>query len=208
MADLTTAFLDSITISDGGIFEFHRQQYSRTGGGTSLVKELADPLWRAEYETVPVLIEEAMEIEAQLTSLGGSLGKVALYDVRRPQPKNRVAEDLSSRTLGTIASDRHNVTIGGTGFSDFAVGDWFSLTVTVSSIVKRYLHRVTKVNSSLDLNVFPAISPNVSAGQAIELDKPYANFQLDPDSVNSRRINVLQQTKLATVSFSAIQVIE
>lgn len=203
--NIQKSFLTSLDISTGGLRPFFRQEYSRTASGVTLSKELGDPLWYAEYSTTPMLLDDAMDLEAQLLQLNGSQGFIRLWDVRRPTPKNwNGSDDLTATTIQAIHDDNRTIDLAGT-FQDLSIGDMFEISISS----KRFLHKVSDIDTSSaegdDITVWPHINPSVSSGQSITLNKPAGWFIIDPDSVNTPVVSVQDTTKQATLNFTAIQ---
>ena len=197
----TTAFQDSLSLGDGGLYPFYRQQYSRQVGGTPLVRDLGDGLWRVEYTTTVVPITTAVDIEAHLMRLNGSLDWVYLYDIRRFRPKLWNGTDsLNGYTYTKIAGTLFEVTltVPATALSQ---GDYFSFDFNGV----RYLHRITEMVSATRARIWPALSMNAPNNSQIVVDKPSTKFKIDPGSVNQAMVRIEGETKLATVSFSGIQ---
>lgn len=205
MANITsTAWFDALEISVGGIFPFHRQIRSQTGGGTALVRNYGTQLWTAEFTTVPMLLQTAYDVESDLLDLDGGVGWVALFDPRRDKPAAYSGTgSLGGYSYTSIDSDDlHivNLNIGGTALSK---GDYFSYTNNGS----QYLHRIVKMINQTQARIYPAMSLNAPASHDIVVDKAFARFQIQPTQVNNRLISVDGFTKHGTISFMGVQTI-
>ena len=200
----TIDWFKGIEVSSGGIFPMHIQQSSRTSGGSSLVKNLGAQIWTAEFTTVPILLEEAYDLENDLLRLDGSLGWVYLFDKRRPTPKlwNKTDALTGYDYTSIDPSNQHivNLSVGTTAFSK---GDHFSFVFGG----KTYFHRITEMITSTQARVWPPMSLNSPSTSVISVDYPAAKFQIDPASVNNKIVTVDQNTKNAQVSFRGIQVL-
>ena len=197
------AWFQSLEVASGGMFPLHRQQVSRTAGGTSLVRDLGDQLWIAEFTTVVMRFELAYELETDLLDLGGSLDWVLLADARRPNPKNwNGLSSLDNYSMSSVDSaDRHIVNLV-SGTTALSKGDYFSFFSGASL----WLHRITERRSATSFKVWPAISLAVPVGSiGITVNWPRARFQIDPEIVNSPVLGIDDATKLATISFRGIQ---
>lgn len=200
----TTDWLDSLTISDGGIYPLHRQQVSRTAGGTAQVRDLGESLWKAEIFTTAITLQDALDLETDILALAGSLFWVLLYDPRRDQPKNYASGSLAGYSYTSIsATNRHivNLTNGATILSK---GDYFHF----DSGGARYLHRVTKMVTDTQAQVWPAMSLNAPATADIVVDKPAARFQIEPETVSQKMVTLDQDTKIAKFFFKGVQTLK
>ena len=218
MANLDRSFLASLCISNGGIRPFYRQQHSRSISGNALTSEIGDSLWQAEYITDPMQLQDAMEVEAQLISLNGSIGRIALYDVRRDRPLLHTSGSLTRCTLaGPLSADRFVITMN-CPLDDIlpvSIGDWFSVSKTGG----QWLHKVTKVipvtdpatslpsTTQISLEIWPARSFQLAENDTLVFHRPFGVFQLHPDSLDTPFMTIDDSLKQATISFRAIQML-
>lgn len=203
MTDInTTAWFDALDISDGGIFPYHRQQVSRTVGGKSLSRNFGTQLWRANFITTPMLLQDAMDLETDILALDGALGWIAIFDPRRRRPREYASGALTGYAYASITTNRHiiNLTVGATALSK---GDYFSFTHDGS----QYLHRITNMVTATQAQVWPAMSLNAPDTSGIVVDKAFARFQMEDSTVNSKVLLLNAATKTAQVTLKGVQTI-
>lgn len=199
------SWFNSLDISSGGIYPFHRQQASRTAGGTSLVRDLGSQLWTAQFTTTPMSIDDAIDLESDLLSLSGSKHWVLLSDPKRSNPK--LWDGSSSLTgytyLSIESTNRHIVNLA-VGSTDLSKGDYFHY----ENEGKVYLHKIVEMITTTQARIWPAMSLNAQTTDSIVVNNPYARFQIDPNSVNDPSISIDDNTKNARISFSGIQTLK
>jgi hypothetical protein len=199
------SFLEGLDISSGGLFQKFRQEYSRDQNGQVYAKDLGDPIWTAKYTTTKMLLGEAIDLEAKLLGLNGSLGVIRLFDVRRPKPKNSTSSsDFTTVNIQTINANRKSFVIDpASTFTDLSVGDF--IQINQSSI--RFLYKIIGDDSG-EFQVWPNFDDSISDGKAITLEQPSANFKLDPETLDTPIVGLDDGTKQAVLTFSAIQTLE
>lgn len=160
--------------------------YSQTRGGRYTSLQLGPTLWKATFETYPLIGSKYDEWRAWVASLRGG-GSFYLYDIRRMYPV-AYPNGFGSLTVGgspwtgtcninTVHStDNHSLILENLpiGFV-LSTGDYFAFTY--DSGTKRALHRVViggVVNGvgRVTVNVEPEIRPGWTITDVIEFANP------------------------------------
>lgn len=198
---------DLCTINDATFWPLHRQELSRTSGGTTQAKDLGSPLWKASFTTAPARLGDAADIEAALISLRGSSRSFLAHDVRRPFPRLHADGGFTDAAVidQLFASDAFLLGLSGmpSGFT-LSPGDY--LAFEYGSRPSRALHMVTNggVFGALGratVEVFPAIRPGALEGAAVTLKKASCEMILEP----GQSAPSLRDMVTSAVTFSAIQ---
>lgn len=185
-----------------------RQEMSRAASGETRVKEIGPPLWKAQFQTVPLEPADARALGAWLRSLDNGLNLFTAYDARYPLP---VSDPTGAASLGSVliaSLSNGALSLKGlpNGFvitpGDYLAFDW-------ASGARRAFHEVSEgvtANGSGVTAVF-ATRPHIRAGAAVDaavtLVRPRAVWMLDGGSVQVATVG----GSLTRFSFTATQVV-
>lgn len=121
-----------------------RQEFSRTAGGSTIAKSFGSALWSMEATTKPMMRDDAMEYEAKIHSLDGSIGTFYAGDLRRVYPKAHPTGDFSESGVAiyAVGVDSKSLQIDGlpAGFI-LSAGDFLSFDYGASP-KSRALHQI------------------------------------------------------------------
>jgi hypothetical protein len=85
----TNTFFETLFLQDSVLLvDRIDESASRLASGDFITKNLGPSVWRADFFTVALPDEYAIDIQAQINSLRGSEKTFFAYNVRRPYPKN------------------------------------------------------------------------------------------------------------------------
>lgn len=186
-----------------------RQEFSRTAGGRTIGKDIGGPLWSGGFSTIPLHIDDMLDVEAMLNSLDGVIGTFEAHDLRRPYPKEH-ADGVFGDT-GTIFSvNANNKAISLTGLDiGFTVsrGDYLEFTYATNRYLLQAMESATAVSGGVtpEFEVRPHLPDGMALSPAIAvtLKQPSAICSLVPGSVSKSMISGIH----GTVSFQAVQVL-
>lgn len=187
---LTTAvFQDKMSIETVRWWLESFQEMSITGGGESLVADLAPRMWKGDVNMSIMTHEKAASVQALIESLDGSLQTFDMFDPRRAYPiDDPTGSILGASTPEIAALNVNNKQLNISGLPaayKLKGGDMFSFTY---SATRRALHRIVlDVNASgaglaSNVEVRPHFRPGVAVGQAISFIKPYCRVRMIPGS--------------------------
>lgn len=127
--------------------------------------------WEAAVTLPPMKDAQAGAWQAFFLALNGRAGSFLLGDSIR---KTRLGTVTGTLTVGAgaVANSTTLPIAGATG--TFATGDWLQVATGLSS----RLHRVTQVNSSASVDVFPRLRSAYANGTAINVASPQGLFRL------------------------------
>lgn len=199
---------------DGYRFQLmQRQEFSRQANGITRGKDFGSALWIANYSTLPLDIDDALDFEAILNSLDGVLGSFYAGDLRRPYPR------LDPKGEAIAGSNPQLLRIGTSGkaiaLSGVPVGYTLSrgdyLSFDYGAGPSRAYHQVMEATVVADANgetpnfeIRPHIRPGAMVGAPVTLAKPTAVMSLLPGSIEQRMIDGIN----TVISFQAIQIFE
>lgn len=128
--------------------------------------------WRGSFSLPPMKDPNAGIWEAFLLALNGQEGSFYFGDPVRKTPRGTVAGSVQVGA-GAVANSTTLPLQGGTG--SFAVGDY--LTVLTK------LHRVTQVNSSVSVDVWPRLRSAYAQTSPVTFTNPVGKFKLNGNSM-------------------------
>lgn len=185
--------------------QFRREQ-SRTGGGSTLLKDFGTPLWVADYTTVIMRNADALALEARLNRIEDTMGTFRAHDVRQPFPRHHadgVFDDTGK--IASISSDRSKISLynlpAGMQLSE---GDYLSFQATGWASLHQFGRDVTadEHGVTVQFEIVPHLWFSVVADTPVVLKRPYTVMQLLPNSIASTPAGPLD----SLVSFQGIQV--
>lgn len=186
----------------------HRQEFSRTAGGRTIGKDLGGPLWAGGFSTIPLHIDDMLDVEAVLNSLDGVIGTFEARDLRRPYPKEHA--DGNFNDTGVIQSVQNNKAISLAGLDigfKISRGDYLQFTYASNRYLIQAMEDATAVSGGVtpEFEVRPHLPPNMPLSPAISvvLKEPSAICVLVPGSVSKSMLSGIH----GTVSFEAMQVL-
>lgn len=166
-----------------------RQEMSRRQGGTTQAKDMGEPLWVADWTSVPLPLADADAVVAQFSSLRGSVNPFYLYPFTRSRPRAASASQaLTGVTVLSVRSDNAALQLSGLP-ADFemSAGDFLSIETSAGG---REFHRVvvgggaSSGGVSPELEVEHYVRPSVVESAAVTLVKPLVEMRLDPGSLD------------------------
>ena len=166
------------------------QEMSITGGGESLVADLAPRMWMGEVTMTIMRTAKAAQVEAIIESLDGSLQTFQMYDPRLAYPMNDPTGSILGASVPLIAAlnvNNKEMNISGLPAA-YKLGMGDKLGFGYGTPTRRALHRimnnVTANGSGLASNVEvrPHFRPGVVTGLNIVLIKPYCTVRMIPGS--------------------------
>lgn len=177
----------------------YRQEMSRTAGGTTIVKDMGTPLWRASFSTRALRPNELDTWRAKLKALEGGLkefwGAPSSRCYPIAYPKGQGMGNVSAVTIASIGGDRKSVTLAGlpVGYK-FSVGDYVQLGT-------RNLHQIVAADGA-EIEFRPHIWPETKAGDAVTLVRPICKMMIVPGSLSS---SAELATGRGTISFQTVE---
>lgn len=198
---------------DGYRFQLmQRQEFSRQANGITRGKDFGSALWIANYSTLPLDIDDALDFEAILNSLDGVLGSFYAGDLRRPYPRlDPKGEAIagSNPQISWFGVNGKSLALSGLppGYV-LSRGDYLSFDYGAGP--SRAYHQVMEPatadgsGETGGLELRPHIRPGAIVGASVTLAKPTAVMSLLPGSIEQRMIDGIN----TVISFQAIQIFE
>lgn len=185
-----------------------RQEFSRTAGGRTIGKDLGGPLWAGGFSTIPLHVDDMLDVEAVLNSLDGVIGTFEARDLRRDYP--RLHADGNFNDTGTIFSVTSNKAISLAGLDiGFTVsrGDYLHFDHGGNRYLLQAMESATATSGGVtpEFEVRPHLPAGLPLSPAIPvtLKKPSAICSIVPGSISKRMISGIH----GVVSFQAMQVL-
>ncbi|MBL6853709.1 MAG: hypothetical protein ISS15_05330 [Alphaproteobacteria bacterium] len=192
---LPPALLARLSVCDFDIDE--TQESAPTRGGQPIVRDVAPPLWLANFKSARLSPADFKTVDAWLKSLDGSLNTFYAYDLARSYPiaypngftgLTRAIGGAAfdgTATLASVASDNVTPQISGLPAS-FVMTEGDYLAFDYNSGASRALHQVMAAatgNGSgvINVEVRPHIRPGYGSA-TILLAQPAGKFVLQPNS--------------------------
>lgn len=186
-----------------------RQEFSQTQGGRLIAKDFSRAIWTANYQSVTLNYADAVDLEALLHAMDGTVNTFLATDTRRPYPRDH--SDGSFNDTGQINSINGNnkaLTISGLD-ANFSLsrGDLFHFTYTDNSETIYSLHEVSEsvvadgAGLTPEFEVRPHLPSQAAATDPVVFKIPKCLMVLEPDSVTYTE----GASTLGTVGFNGIQ---
>jgi hypothetical protein len=193
-----------------------RQEQSRTAGGTTYVKDLGSPLWRATYTSRVMRPNELDKWRATLDSLENGLRTFKGYSLSRCFPiaypngswPTGASFDGVSATIYDVDDDNKTIRVDGlpSGLA-LSVGDMLQIKHGTDPV--RYdLHRVQAAAIADSGGITPAFEvrphlwPGVAVDDVVSVKSPWCLMAIVPDSIQS---DADLQTGSGTITFQAFE---
>ena len=157
-------------------YTLQSQQYNWTGQG-----------WLGSVECPPMVRADAEAVIGFL--LAAQRGTFYFRDYANPNPRGAV-----TGTLTVASATANDTTLGITGATgSFAVGDWIQISTS--------LYKVTQVNSSSSVDLFPLLRASYSGGTAIVKSSAVGVFRLAEPSTQWS----IELASIYGMSFSVVE---
>lgn len=200
--------LAGLFIADQAFTLARRDEYSRTAYGSVLAAQLGQPIWKASYTTAPMHHDEAIDLEAKLDSLDGSMRFFYAGDLRRTDPLKM--QGVNFNDGGEITATDQGRFISAKNVDPSLIltrGDY--LCFDYGAKPYRFLARVqnAQVKASAsgllsNVEIRPHLPPISVVGAILRFKKPEALFVLDGGDAVKQSTEGGAFTKL---SFTAVQ---
>lgn len=185
----------------------HRQELSRAANGVPQAKDLGDPLWQADFRSVPLPLATADAVMAEFQSLRGAVHPFYLYDPIRRAPFLSSSGALSGATVTVqaIAAENDAITLQGLPLGlSLTSGD--RLTVTTATGAKAHLQLVrggttNGAGISPSLAVTPHVPVGVAVDDAVALIDPPLKMRLEPGTLDDPFVSLTHRE----ITFRAMQ---
>lgn len=166
-----------------------RQERSRTASGRTIVKDLGDPLWTAQYITKAMKPNALDRWRARLDVLEEGLNTFKGYFISRcypiKYPKGTWPTGVAfsgAGLLSAIEANRKEIRVSGfpAGY-EFSEGDIIMLGAGFCvRVVKDFT--VPSTASAGPFEVRPHLKPGINVGIAATVKNPWVTMAIDPDS--------------------------
>lgn len=201
------SFADIMRVRQADFWLDVGQEYSGQGNGVIRGKDLRPALWKANITTRPMSISEAMDYQAMVESLDGSINTFYCYNPLRPNAKVGSFVDTSCQ-INSLGGDGKSLSLKGLPASQaLNRGDLFHFDYT-SGVTCRALHRVVEsitANGSGVTGTFevrPAIRTGAAVNNNVRFNKAAALMCLVPGTFQPANADL----QTVQFSFSAQQV--
>jgi len=191
--------LDILADFPGWSTEFdllHRQEFSRTAGGTTIAKDMGTPLWKAAFQS-RVLSSNTLDMwRAKLNSLEGSLQRFMGRPMSRcypiAHPNGRGLGDVSAVTVASITLNKVVTLSGAPADYKSSIGDYVQ--------IGRHLYQIVGLDGGLEVR--PHLSPGTAVGNAVVLVRPSVPMIIIPATLST---TADAGTGRGTITFQAIE---
>jgi len=206
---LSTEFMDRLKVASAAFMPIFGQELSGQGSGRMIVRELRSPLWSAQITTAELNHDDALDVQADLLNLAGSIDTFYCYDTRRTAPRDDPTGSIlggSTTVLIEEVVDNKHIRLNGlpSGYTldrDYIAFDYSSPAVrALHQMIGSGVANGSGVTGSLAVR--PNIRDGAAAGDRVYLIRPAAEMRIVPGS-----INVQTSGLFSVVSFTGIQVI-
>jgi hypothetical protein len=208
------AFFDKAHVKTISLTIANNQEYTGLGSGQILTAQKAPPAWIADVSMSSMEHDYALELQAIIESLDGSIGSFYLYDPRKIYPKaypngTGLVIPAGGIKINSIGANNKSISLKNAMANQvFSAGDLFHFDYATGP-VRRAFHRIIETSSANGSGTTPVfeIRPHLRVGVAVDqvvtVIKPSVKMQMIPGTfVTSNDTEVS-----TTISFSARQTI-
>lgn len=200
--------LDILTNFPGWCTEFdlfYRQEFSRTAGGTTIVKDMGTPLWKASFQTVSLPVNELDIWRARLKALEGSLGLLWGRSMSRyypiAYPNGAGIGDVSAVVIDSVGSDNKSLTLQKLPvWHSISVGDYLQIGTKLYQVLESAVANSTGRTTRFEVR--PHLSPGTAVGNAVVLVRPSVPMIIVPATLST---TAEAGTGRGSVAFQAIE---
>lgn len=188
-----------------------QQQYSRTGGGEILAKDLGPRLWTAKVTLTPTSNLDVGVIEGLLDTLDGAINEFYLFDPRRrypvSDPKGTILAGSAGVYIDSLGSDNKSLSLRGLP-ADYVIPGGTMIAFDYGDLPRRALHRFSiggVANGDGEtglLELRPHIRPGATVNTQVALAKASAKVKILPGSLASQPG---PDVNFTNISFSVLQ---
>lgn len=160
----------------------YRQEYSRSQGGSTYVKDMGTPLWTATYQTKSLRPNGVDQFKARVKVLDGGLKQFIGRPLSRcypiAYPNGTGMGDVSAVKLATVSADRKTITLNGlpAGYK-VSVGDYIQIGT-------RNLHQIVDVDGA-NLGIRPHLWPETIVDDAVTMVRPTCRMVILPGTLQT-----------------------
>ena len=182
------------------------QDMSRTPSALQ-VRDLASPVWRAEFLTDAMPLRIAEEYEAILESLGGARETLLVHTAQRCRPVAIPTGGLAGVTVRSIGANNDHIGLAGLPVgARISIGDFMAILTQSGSreLVKaRGTGAADTAGDTPLIKLTTHLRESVAVGDPVQLVKPRMEARIEPDSLDLSQVG----GRSYAVSFTALQVI-
>lgn len=150
--------------------EINQRSYASPYGGSEQVVDLLNDRWLISITMQPARRDAASQLESFINSLRGMTNTVALWHMARPT----IAGTLSSATAQATAQGAAQILLNATTGQTLKAGDM----IGIGGLLLQVADDCTSSGSVLTVPLVNRLRKAISAGAAVTLTKPTANFRL------------------------------
>lgn len=186
-----------------------RQESSQQANGATIGRDMGSPIWRADFETMPMEKHLAEALHADFLTLGGLSRSFYAHAAKNSTPFAETLAVVSAAVVHDIRADNAALRLSGvpSGY-EIGGGDLVSIETQAGG---RELVRValggaaSGVGISPWLEVAPILRPSVAIGDEVSLTPPLIELRLERDGLKEPK---RKSGNLYTVAFKAYQVVK
>lgn len=204
---LTTLFSDHV-LKTAQFKLMSRGEFSRQEGGRLISVSRHPAVWLATFTSTALSYDDAVDLEALLSTLDGSVHAFEAHDTRRPYPKNYPTGSFSDTgIINSINVNNKAMTISGLP-ANFVItrGDKLSFAHVAGGLSLHYaVESVTADGAGLtpEFEVRPHIPSSTTTSTPVVFKKPPCYMLVIPDTVEYSE----GASTLGVVTFEAVQMI-
>lgn len=188
-----------------------RQEFSRTQGGRLIAKDFSRAIWMADYVSVALNYDDAIDLEALLHALDGSVNRFLGKDTRRAMPRAYPTGNFNDTgQIASINANRKALTLSGLD-ANFAInrGDRFHFTYSDNGETIYSLHEASEavtangVGVTAEFEVRPHLPDQAAITNPVVFKDASCLMVIERGSVEYSE----GSSTIGTVSFKAAQVL-
>lgn len=184
----------------------YRQTYSRNGDNKITAIDRGYPVWAGSFESVPLSIDDCIDLESLLNSLQGMTQMFLARDTRREYPR-AYSDGVFTDAASVLAVGGDGITLSLTGLpANFVIsrGDYFRMLISGRQFLLQAAEAITADGSGVTglFQTTPNPPASLLAGQGVTFKLPQIRMRLEPGSISFQD----NQNATGTVSFSGVQV--
>lgn len=203
-----TSPLDILTNFPGWCTEFdlfYRQEFSRTAGGTTIVKDMGTPLWKASFQSVILPVNELDIWRARLKALDGSLGLFLGRPMSRcypiAYPNGAGIGDVSGVVIDSIGANNKSLTLQKLSvWHSISAGDYLQIGTKLYQVLESAVANPTGTTTNFEVR--PHLAPGTAVGNSVVLVWSSVPMVIAPGTLST---TADARTGQGSINFQAIE---
>ncbi|WOC15436.1 hypothetical protein [Pseudochrobactrum sp. MP213Fo] len=184
---------------------FYRQEFSRTAGGSTIVKNLGTPLWQASFQSTVMLPNVLDTWRARMKALEGGMQPFMGRSMSRcfpiAYPNGAGLGNVKAIKIDSVGVDNKSLTlINVPVWHVVSVGDYVQIGPRLYQVIEEAVSNAAGRTTRFEVR--PHLAPGTAEGNIVTLVKPSVAMIIVPGSLSTATQAI---TGRGSITFHAIE---